>query len=740
MARESDLKRKYMERLRRGFEEKSKQAIEAETAQRIETKHYLDFKKEILPKKLSLYERGCQHAGKIIKIKPGKKRYPIIQDAIETCHLDITPEGVVSFSILFPIIFAVIFGLLGYIIPALIIGETTLFFSIFFLLVALLLIPILGKLPEQFAKKWHLAASNQMVQCIFFIVTYMRHTSNIENAINFASEHLIGPLALDLKKILWDVETEKYESIRESLDIYLQSWRETNQEFVEAFHLIESSLLEPAEARRVQLLDKSLDVILEGTYEKMLHFAQNLKSPLTALHLMGVILPLLGLVIMPLVVSIMEIVRWYHLAVIYNVLLPIGVYMLGKNILATRPTGYGDTDISEFIPELKKLKKIRIPISRKGWYVNPLWICVTLGVLLCIGGMVPLFLHATISTPEGALVPPDLCITIKGKTYNPAINTEFKPLACLLGYKYSRTRKKEVGPFGLGASLFSILITLAAGLPIGLYYRFRSKNLIKLRQETKMLEQEFASGLFQLGNRMADGIPAEIAFGKVAETLEGTRSGRFFAAVSQNITQLGVSIQKAIFDTKIGVIREFPSATIQSTMKVFVESAKKGPVVAARALLNVSRYIKEIHRVNERLKDLLADIIIDMKSQIKFLAPAISGVVVGITSMITFILSRLNLAEATGGLGDTQGLAAIFAGDGVPTFFFQIIVGIYIVQIIYILTVLSNNIENGVDKLNEEYELSRNLTKSVLLYCFITLVVTIAFSLLAGLILERGLA
>ncbi|MBW3010702.1 hypothetical protein KY335_05835 [Candidatus Woesearchaeota archaeon] len=740
MAREDNLRKKYMDRLRKGLEEKSQGALEAERAARIESKHYLDFKKELLPKRLSFYERGCQWAEKIIKIKPGQKRYPIIQDAIDTCHLDITPEGVVSFSLLFPILFAVVFALLGYVLPYLLTGESTFFFTIFFAIVALLLIPILGRLPEQFAKKWRLAASNQMVQCIFFIVTFMRHTSNLENAINFASEHLVGPLALDLKKVLWDVETEKYESIRESIDIYLQGWRETNQEFVEAFHLIESSLLESNEARRVQMLDKSLDVILEGTYEKMLHFAQNLKSPLTALHLMGIILPILGLVILPLIVSIMEVVRWYHIAVIYNILLPIAVYYMGKNILATRPTGYGDTDISEFIPELKRLKKIRIPLSKKGIFVNPLGVCIFIGVIFFIAGLVPIFMHAAIETPAGALVPPDICISAKGKTFNPAIQTELRPMACFLGYKYSTTRKKEVGPYGLGASIFSIMIVLGLSLGIGLYYRFRSKELIKVREDTKKLEQEFASGLFQLGNRMADGIPAEIAFGKVAATLEGTESGAFFSAVSQNIARLGVSIQTAIFDPKVGVIRMFPSATIQSSMKVFIESAKKGPMVAARSLLNISRYIKEIHRVNERLRDLLADIITDMKSQVKFLAPAIAGVVVGITSMITFILGRLNLAEATGGLGDTQGLAAIFAGDGVPTYFFQIIVGIYVIQIIYILTVLGNNIENGVDKLNEEYALGTNITKSMLLYCFITLIVTIIFSLLAGLILERGLA
>ena len=71
-------------------------------------------------------------------------------------------------------------------------------------------------------------------------------------------------------------------------------------EFIESMHLIEASLYEASEGRRLDSLDKSLSVILEETYEKMLHYAHNLKGPLTALHMLGIILPILGLVILPL--------------------------------------------------------------------------------------------------------------------------------------------------------------------------------------------------------------------------------------------------------------------------------------------------------------------------------------------------------------------------------------------------------------------------------------------------------
>ena len=227
--------------------------------------------------------------------------------------------------------------------------------------------------------------------------------------------------------------------------------------------------------------------------------------------------------------------------------------------------------------------------------------------------------------------------------------------------------------------MLSIGITLAFGLGIGSYYKLRSKNVIKIREESKKLEREFGSALFQLGSRLGSGIPSELAFGRVAESMKGTRSGKFFELVDRNIRSLGMGVESAIFDKKRGAILSFPSNLIESSMKVLVESAKKGPKVAAHALMNVSEYIREIHRVDERLKDLLADVISGMKSQVKFMVPVISAIVIGITSMITNImgalavsLSEQQIGEAGVGVPSVGALSELFSA-GIPTFYFQIL-------------------------------------------------------------------
>lgn len=704
----------------------------------IKTADYESFKLQFLPKHLSLYEKACTISEKTLKITPDKNKIPLLEEAIRTCHLNITPTGAASFAMLAPLVIILLSIIFGFMLPLVLFQVESFFFVLFGLITALIMMIPLQRLPFFLANNWRLKASNQMVLCVFYIVTYMRHTSNLELAIDFAAEHLSPPLSIDLKKIIWDLETEKFNSVKESMDNYLSSWRKWNMEFVESMHLIQSSLYESSESRRVDALDKSLKVMLDETYEKMLHYAHNLKGPLTTLHMLGIILPILGLVILPLVVSFMPEVQWYHLLTLYNVALPLGVFYLAKTILATRPTGYGQADIADTNPEFKRYRNVIINFGGSQIKINPLFFSIFIFSFLFLIAISPLILWA--AGGHGA----DWTLSSEGILPRVDVENEQTIKFSLLDYRAEFVEGTDTGkfkgPYGLGAALLSLAMPLSLGLGVGLWYRLRSKNVIKIRERAKKLEKEFAAALFQLGNRLGDGYPAEIAFAKVAKVMEGSLSGKFFELVSINIQKLGMGVKKAIFDPRHGALLSYPSNLIESSMKVLVESAKKGPMVASRALINVSEYIKQMHRVDERLRDLMADIISSMKSQIAFLTPAIAGIVIGITSMIAQILgslgqrlAALNDAAGTGGagLGGAGFILGIF-GNGVPTFYFQMIVGVYVVQIIFILTILINGIQNGADKLNERFLLGTNLIRSTITYTLIAFVVMLMFSIIAG--------
>jgi len=709
----AELLEKYKSKIKEEFGEGAAERPPA----KVSSQEYTQFKSELYPNHYSLYEKACNFSENILKLGVGEKKSAKLQKDIKTCHLNVTPSGVMSLSILLSLIVIVFGSLIAVAI------FKMFFFLFFFLFMGLAMMPALQKVPQFMANTWRMKSSNQMVQSIFYLVTYMRHTSNLERAIEFAADHLEAPLSLDFRKILWDVETEKYSNIRESADAYLEQWKEFDKELVESFHLIESSLFEGAEERRLALLDKALDVILNGTYENMLHYAHSLQSPMMMLHMLGVILPILGLVILPLVVSFVStgspLVTAIYISVLYNVSLPIAVYYLGKTILSKRPAGYGAVDIGEK-KGFRHLRNVNINLGKAITFsVNPLYFSLMILFICLVIGFSPIILHGL--NPEFEIADPE---------------GRYKMMDYVCPPESICPPDPKVGPYGLGSSLLSLVVVAGIGLSIGLFFSLRSKNVIKIRQKTKELEDEFSSAMFQLGNRLGDGLPGEIAFAKVAQTMQGTTSGEFFNLAERNITKLGMGLEQSLFDPKVGAVTNFPSKVIESSMKVLAESIKKGPKIAAQALLSMSRYIKEIHRVEERLKDLMAEVISSMKAQVKFLTPAIAGIVIGITSMISTILTKLSsqlstFAESAGEAGGSwNGMLSIF-GIGIPTFHFQIVVGIYIIQIAYILTILSNGIENGADKLGERYALGKNLINSILLYCFLAGVVMLLFNFFA---------
>lgn len=717
----SDIINRYKSKIEEHIDEESEGQIISQEDSEFSSE-YQKFRREVLAEKDSWYERWCNTAEKIIAFAPQKKELPAIESAIETAHLNITPTGAASLSALISfgliIMGFFIFGL-SYVFlsllnaelpPGEVFNKIPLFPPILFLILGLMALFFLKKMPMYLASSWRLKASNQMVLCILYVVIYMRHTSNLEHAIKFAANHIGDPLALDLKKVFWDIETRKYSTIKESLDVYLEKWRKDNLEFVTAFHLIEASLYEPTESRRLELLDKALSVILDGTYEKMMHYAQALTSPITTLYMLGVILPILGLVIFPLVGSLLQgLITWYHLAFIYDLLLPALIFAIGYNVLSKRPTGYGES---------QTIKKVYEQAF------DPFWIAFFIAALFIIIGFFPLIAHAI--DPKT-----DIDMGTLGKFF-----------------AYQTKNNQDYGPFGIGALLISFFIPAGLALSLSFYYSQKTKKLIELREETTGMEKEFASALFQLGNRIGDGVPSELAFSRVSQVLEGTPTGNFFRLVDVNIRQLGMGLYEAIFDPKVGAINSYPSPLVESSMEVLVEGSKKGPKIVSQSIISISQYVDRIHKVNERLRDLLSEMVSSMKSQIAFLTPAIAGIVVGISSMIVNIIVGLTqrfaeLSSGEGaealGQGGLQTLVGLFGIEGIISgYFFQLVVGIYVVELVIVLTFIQTGIEYGNDKIYQQYYLAKNLKRSVFLYIIIAAAVVILFNLLAANIINQG--
>jgi hypothetical protein len=677
---------------------------------------YTTFKGEI-KREYTGYEKLCHSLGNFIKAKPSKKDEEIFRKSIDAAHLDIEPWHASSVAIS-SFIFVFLMGLFISVGVALVKESISAFPFLFFflvLIVSVFLFYFMSKFPERLANRWRLKASSQMVPAILYIVVYMRHTPNLEKAIQFASEHLQYPLSLDFRKIFYNVEVGKFSTIKESLDHYLESWRGYSNEFIESFHLIESSLFEPEEARRISILEKSLQVVLDGVYEKMLKFTHSVRSPLTNVYMLGVVLPTLGLALIPLASAMVGgMINFVHIFVFFNLIIPFLVFYLTDQVLSLRPGGHGQSTLLENNPLYPKYKSNK-PYVKSFFLVLPLLIL----------GLMPLIFQFT---PF-----PELVGLEKDFTFN-QIGLGFLGGEEMF-FGFIQDAGKIKGPFGMGSLLLGLLFPLGISIFFSRSYREKTKDLILERNKTEDLEREFNNSLFQLGNRLGNGVPPELVFGRVAESSQGLQTGDFFNRVNYNIRRMGMSLDAAIFDKNRGAMKYYPSDLISTSMRVLIESSKKGLKIAAVSLMSISEYVKNINKVTVRLKDLLAEIIGDMKSNMTFLAPLLSGIVVGLAAMITSILGKLDLAglESGEGLGGTlDTLQGLFAqADMIPPYFLQIAVGIYLIQIIFILTSTLVLVDSGEDRLLRTNRTASNLNKGITIYFIVALIAILVLSLIS---------
>lgn len=685
------------------------------TSPKTESKEYTQFKEEMVYKK-SRYEKWANSLGNILKIKVAEKDRIKIQKHIDAAHIKVTPSQALTLALLSMLtifLATILIAVAIYLIN----GSIQFLFGFLGLITSLFVFYYTYSMPHRLANSWRLKASSQMVPATLYTVVFMKHTSNLERAVEFASQHLEGPLALDFKKIFYDVEIGKFSTIKQSLDNYLESWREYAPEFVESFHLIESSLYEPTESRRIQILEKSLQVILDGVYEKMLKFSRSIRSPLTNIYMLGIILPTLGLALLPLASTLLGgIIKWTHVLIIFNILIPFFVFYLTSEVLLKRPGGYGETSVLELNPKYPKFK------SKRPWIIAFL---ITFPLLLI--GLIPFILQIDFLTSVIGIS--------QDYTFN-QIGIGF--LGDMKIFDFKIIGGKTLGPFGPLGALLSLFIPLSIALFFAISYKMKTSQLIKSRESTKKLEEEFSNSLFQLGNRLGDGSPAEIAFGRVASSTQGQTTHDFFSIVNKNINQAGLSVERAIFDPKRGAIIFFPSQLIATSMKILVESVKKGLKVAAQSLMSISQYLKNINKINQRLQDLLAEVVSDMRSNMTFLAPLLSGIVVGLAVMITTILNKLQEVQLSGSSAQLEGslfgsIPQIFnVTEMIPPYFLQIVIGIYIIQIIFILTGALVTVESGRDPLQEKYSLSRNLKRGITLYLITAFISITILTILAS--------
>jgi hypothetical protein len=678
-----------LEKYKRKLEEELNPDKQVSSSKDNYSREYQQFLAEQTDYSQRTYSLACKFANKFIKAPISKKDNENVANYIKLLHLNVTPQS--TFSLAY--FSAIIIVILSLITSVLLLDFYPLIFGLILSLVAMY---VLSKAPEMMFKSWRAQAADQLVNAVLYMVIYMEHTSNLEQAVYFAAKNLPPPLSLDFIRILWNVESGKFPSVEEAIEDYAQVWQEWNPGFVESMHLLESSLYVRTDERRHEILDRTINNILDTTQHTMMKYAHDIQNPVQLVHMMGIILPVMGMVMLPMIISFLgDVVSVWQIIGFYNVFLPLAVFLLARNTLNSRPSGVNTTDIYDYYDY--KNYKTTIKLGGKEISVNPKLAGLAVFALFMI---LPVLYFSN--------------MYFSGNYSLAASNSMF-------------------------ALFVSLLIVMGLSFGLGVYYRLRVKDLVSYQKFLNKLDAEFANSIFQLGNRLEEGIPIETAFGKVAASIPNSAVATFFNKITENLAKSQGDLHTAIFDQKNGALSQINSALISGIMNIIVEGAKKGSRIVAFSLITISKFLTSVRNVNERLTDLLAETIASLESEVKMFIPLITGIVVAMAVLTTNIMlnlsERLSAISSVGGADSQIGfgttLMDIFKIEYlIPSWAFQLIVGIYLVQVTIIMTYLLSGVVNGSQRVERYNAYQKNLFISTIIYFIVTLAMSGVFLLM----------
>ncbi len=633
----------------------------------------------------------------------GQKFTPEEAEVFAFLDLEISAEEYYAASrgvFIFGMLLGLAAGAIAYISLIGILGmQNTLLVSLMAIMAPLALGLYYKKYPQMAADKEKLLALAYVPEIVNYLVMSLRLNPNLEKAVEFAASHGRGRISDELKKIIWFVQIGKYSSVEEALDDLAYRWGPYSEDFKQSLMTIRASVLEADKARRQEYLEKALADVLEGSKEKMDLYARGLHQPTVFLYYFGIMLPLMLAIVLPIGAAFIkdaEFAKAEYVFVIYCILLPAGVYIYGNSILSGRPPTYVPPSIPENHPGLPGKGLMRV-----GGVLLPYTAVAIL--LFCLIASAGFFADYA---QESAIPPYDREEALK-----------LIPNVLLFGY--------SIRVFGI----FGVLLGTSVGISVYLYGKYSARK--KAQDDIRDMENEFKDALYVLASRLGENRPMEEAMRQALEFLPKSKvATRVFKTVLENITMLGMTVEAAVFDGVYGALKNTPSQTLRSGMRIMVDSMEIGVNVAAKSLISLSMQLRNSHKIDEMLKRLLSDITVLLSTMAIFVAPIVLAVVSSLQTVIINSLSGLGeqqsfstpSAGSTGMPIDAGGLTTLFGSNNIAKASatpgeFLVIMGVYVIEIVFLLVYFNSQIEDSNNKLHTYTAIAKALPIATVVFC-----------------------
>jgi hypothetical protein len=532
------------------------------------------------------------------------------------------------------------------------------FFVYFFAFTGIILTLAIYMYPVNiFYTQRMMSYNEEMLKAIMRISTYVTMNMSMEYAIFNTTDHLWGTLHTQFTDIERQLKRRVKNTLGEIFEYYTPIWNEANPDFVKALRLVETAAMSDDEDRR-KILDEVQETLIISYHTTGKRFAEELAANAKTLVALGVLFPIISLMLLPLVSVFMpNILKTPLIAFTYDVLFPGILLIMALNFSA------------------KRIQVDTIRLADSPLYEKPsVWILM-IGALIMVSCAIPTIVHLQfidMGTPESI-----------------AREYEFGGiLTCWL----------------LGAGM-SVAITMLSFLYVKKYQDLWNQ-VDETERDMPHLLQTFSTYLTL--NKSVESIIPEIIDDYKTHGFSTHPVVKFFTKLMHD---LKVS-KKSMAELTTTVLPKIcPSKKVSGILSQIISFTDVSQESAAKAAKMVRKQTIAIYQLDDYIRTMLSDTVSLINITTAMLAPMLCAAAILMAMAIVKSLVYIGQVLASLTMGTVKDLSLVHVEQIIPPTIVEVIVSIYLIEMILVLSLFGSNIKIG----NDSFQLVKTIGNNMLI-------------------------
>lgn len=518
-----------------------------------------------------------------------------------------------------------------------------------------------------FYTKRKIEYNEEMLKAIMRISTFTSMNTSMEYAIIETTKQLKGTLRVEFEKIIHELRIRQKNTLGDVLEEFTPKWNSINPVFVKSLRLLETAAMSPKEEME-EIIAEVLDTLILSYNTEGKRTAEDLAAKSKSLLAIGVLLPIISLMLLPLIsVFLSTLAKPMSIIFMYNILFPTILLLVAMNFSSRRIQV--DTIILEDSPNYQP---------------TPTWVYI-----LCLG-IVGIFAIPTI---------------LHLRSINMAIvdsaAREYSFQAILNGW------------------FLSLGIILALFVFSFLYMRRHKKlwnEVDEIEHDMPHLLQMFSTYLSL--NRSVESIIPDIVDDYKTH---GFKDHPIVKVFSQLHHKLKVSKENITSLTEKTLPKICPSKKFSDIFSQIIGFTDISQKSAGKAAKLVRKQLVSIYALDDYLKTMLAETVSLINITTSMLAPLLcAAAIIMSTAMVmslTFITKQLEVISKAFGTTTVSSLGLVDITTIVPPTIIEVVVSVYLIELIIILSYFASNINIGNDTYQTMKALNSNTWGFVVFSC-----------------------